>query len=222
MMSIDKINEASLIDCVVVVRSKLRSVGGRISYIEGDVFEVMFEVEENIPIPLGNSVGITIYSAEGLIVFDTYPIASYLQRILCILPPDLQKKLLNRRKDIRIPVRYLNSCLESLLPQASSSPYVFEQGLHCDIKNISLGGLLFSIESPIPIQEKDVVRVNLDGKFKLNAIIRHHQKLDTEYRYGAEFMEMSKEDKHTLKSLIINQQATHRPMQIGIEHYLND
>lgn len=222
MMSIDKINEASLIDCVVVVRSKLRSVGGRVSYIEGDVFEVMFEVEENIPFPLGNSVGITIYSAEGLIVFDTYPIASYLQRILCILPPNLQKKMLNRRKDVRIPVRHLNSCLESLLPQASSSPIVFEPGLQCDIKNISLGGLLFSIESPIPIQEKDIVRVNLDGKFRLNAIIRHHQNLDTEYRYGAEFVEMSKGDKHTLKSLIINQQATHRPMQIGIAHYLND
>ncbi|MCM3782553.1 PilZ domain-containing protein [Neobacillus mesonae] len=222
MTNMNQICESALIDCVAIVKTPQRSLSGRTSLIEGDVFEVMFETEADIPIPLGVSIGITIYSSEGLIVFDTYPVASYLQRILCILPPNFQKRILNRRKDVRVPVRHLPSYLESLQLQASMNPYVFENGLPCDVKNISLGGLMFAIESPLPIQVKDIVCLNLGEKIRLSAIIRHHQDFELEYRYGAEFTDMSEQHIHTLKSIIINQQAANRPMQIGIQHYLNE
>ncbi|MFD1134752.1 hypothetical protein [Paenibacillus urinalis] len=217
-MIVDKISEFVLLESLVMIRARDNTFGGRISYIDGDVFEIA--LNENLTISLGESVGITIY-AEGLIAFDTYPIGFYRKHLLCILPPPIQRRIFQRRKDVLLPVHDLTCTIEASDKESVIRTYD-EAQLLCEIKNLSMSEILFSSIIPLDLNSKDTIFLHIGDDLRLEAIIKHIKLSGAKPLYLAELQEITKPQRQVLKSLIINQLAIHRNAQIESELVMVD
>ncbi|MFD2700716.1 hypothetical protein ACFSVM_09550 [Paenibacillus shunpengii] len=213
-MLIDKISEFVLLESMVMIRTRDHTFGGRITYIDGDVFEIA--LNENKRISLGESIGITIY-AEGLITFDTYPIGLYRKHILCILPPPVQKRFFQRRKEVLLPVHQLTCIIERELKSADAGSLSNETDSIGEVKNLSMNEILFAAGSVLGLQRNDRVTLHLGEDLQLQAVVQHIKHSGEQPLYLAELQEVTKSAKQTLKSLMIGQLAIHRNAQIESE-----
>lgn len=161
-MNVTQISETALINCITILHTKKQTLGGSISFIEGDVFEVLHG--NPLKLALGQELGVTIYSPEGLIVFDTQPIATYEKRVMCVLPPNFQEKIINRRKEIRVPIQNTLCLITGLKSSQGNSPLVeLETPIQCTVENISSNGIRFLMDTPLPLQAQDRVVIEVAG-----------------------------------------------------------
>ncbi|MCM3781865.1 hypothetical protein M3231_02655 [Neobacillus mesonae] len=218
-MIVDKISEFVLLESLVMIRTKDNTLGGRISYIDGEVFEI--ELNDNRPVSLGESIGITIY-AEGLITFDTYPIGFYRKHLLCILPPPIQKRIFQRRKDVLLPVHHLTCIITTTHKHSAVGMDTDEAGILCDIKNLSQQEVLFTSDLPLELSTSDTVIMAMGDDLIFDAVIKHKKLSGGNPLYLAELQGVTKSKKQMLRSLIINQLAIHRNAQIESELVLTE
>ncbi|GAA0849269.1 PilZ domain-containing protein [Paenibacillus glucanolyticus] len=215
-MNIYKITESSLINCIVIIHTNQQTMGGNISYIEGDVFEICFS--NLVKIELRQEIGVTIYSPDGLVVFETYPVASYENRLLCILPSDFQQRIINRRKDVRVPVTDVQCSILNMKTSRLEKALILDQSIPCGIQNVSMNGILFTLKSPLPLLVNDRLSISfLDHTF--DSTIKHIKKSDqaSDVQIGVEFQNLKEHQKQAIRSLIVNQQAANRLQQIEDE-----
>ncbi|MCM3129688.1 hypothetical protein ACFQ3J_07090 [Paenibacillus provencensis] len=213
-MLIDKISEFVLLESMVMIRAQDHTFGGRITYIDGDVFEIA--LNENKNISLGESVGITIY-AEGLITFDTYPIGFYRKHVLCILPPPVQRRFFQRRKEVLLPVQHLTCTIERINKTDEAGSLNEETDSLCEVKNLSMSEILFAAGSVLGLQRNERISLHLGEDLQLEAVIQHIKHSGEQPLYLAELQEVTKSAKQNLKSLMISQLAIHRNEQIRSE-----
>lgn len=203
-MIIKKVNESSLLERISVINSNSKTLGGYITFVEGDVLEVTFSA--GITLALGERVNVTIYSSEGLIAFESNLIATYFRSILCLIPVEIQKTILNRKKEIRLPMKELTCDLISIQHPFSRDNSVFDPHISCNVEYLSLTSITFLIEIMIPIHANDKIRLAL-ANMEVDTSVKYVKGKDGATLIAAEFVEPDKKVIHFIRTMIVKQQA---------------
>lgn len=185
-------SDSSLVGCYAVVESNTDIATGKISYVEGEIFEVEFPQYKNFQ--SGDSIKVVIYSTEGTQRFTTTLVAKDTGSVILLTPPSILAAFIKKRKHPRVDIE-----VKGLI--YTSDP------LEIYINNMGLGGIGF-FAPDMEIREEEIVfaKIKFEVPFFCAMKILHKKQTEQRLYYGAKFHELKKEQINSLRAFILKQQ----------------
>ncbi len=184
---------------------------GVVSYIEGDILEI--ELPQSKVYKPGDPVKLTVYSANGFLILPSSVIAKD-HGVLIVLNPPENQRLSTRRQFPRIDVSDTGR-LRSLRWSADGEDKLGEP-TSIDVRNVSLGGIGFTLPSDLGMRAMMIADVELDINGGVPCRIEIARKQTTEEGetyFGARFLDIESDHLNALRGYILRMQIKHRAKQ---------
>jgi c-di-GMP-binding flagellar brake protein YcgR len=209
------ISDSSLVGSHAVIEGKNYIAMGKVSFIEGEIFEVEFPQYKNF-YP-GDAVKIIIYSSGSRLRFETAVIAQDTGTIIMLTPHKMLEKFLQRREHPRISVDIpglIYSVTDVSLNQTDNLP----DPCKIAIDNISLNGIGFSAEG-LEFKEKTIIFTELKFEHPILCPIQiiHKKQIDQGMHFGGKFIDLKQVQLNSIRALILKHQ-----IEIYCEHKKNE
>src|SRR5665647_1271585 len=181
-------NMSILVHCRTVVEKKDYVSTGVLAYAEGDMVEV--EIGDYQLFDLGDIVKLTIYTPEGIFMFNTTVIAKDAGFLILINPQENRRKFSEKRKEMRMEVER-QGALYGHCPPGSLEKKIFAQAIVIAVNNISQTGIGFIMQSNFKLSLGERIEIEIDIGVKLicMAEVKRLDESDTGALYGAEIIE---------------------------------
>jgi len=199
------------VGCRVSIEKDAYISTGIVSYIEGDIIEIELP-QFNVYKP-GDPVKLTVYSSNGFLILASSVIAKDIGMLMVLNPPENQR-LSTRRQFPRIDVTDTGSL--RALRWASGGADKLGEPTVVDIRNVSLGGVGFTIETdpgirPLMIAE---LELHINGGMPCTIEVSRKQTTEEGLTYvGARFASIEPDDLNALRGYILRQQIKQRAKQ---------
>lgn len=185
---------------------------GVISYIEGDIIEI--ELPQARLYKPGDPVKLTVYSANGFLNLISSVLAHDSGVIMVFNPPENQR-LSTRRLYPRIEVRDTGRILA--LRTAENGPNVTNEPMGFELRNISLGGVGFSMRQKDPgFRMTMIADIEIDFQGFLPCTVeisRFHLLEDGALYVGARLLAIAPERLNILRGYVLRMQIQQRAKQ---------
>ncbi|CAM3458251.1 PilZ domain-containing protein [Marinicrinis lubricantis] len=198
-----------LLDSRTVLETKDFVTSGMLTYAEGDIVEI--ELSDSNKFELGQPVKLSIYSLGGIYTFTSSVVAIDIDVIVALIPPETQKKFLNRREHPRVKVKEqgLIKAHDKREPKTELEP------LNIDIQDISLGGVGFMLPASEPgLSGKRLqleLTTGLEVQFEVE-VVRHTAK-DGGMFYGCKICSFPQDKITSFQAFILTRQIHIRSEQ---------
>ncbi|WP_309122090.1 PilZ domain-containing protein [Paenibacillus sp.] len=184
---------------------------GVVSYIEGDILEI--EMPQSKMYKPGDPVKLTVYSSNGFLILPSSVLAKDTGILMVLNPPENQL-LSTRRQFPRIEVS--DSGRMRSLRWSNGGENKLDASTAIDIRNVSLGGIGFTLDVDPGTRAMMVADVELDINGGVPCKIEISRKQTTEdgsTYIGARFLEIEPEHLNALRGYILRTQIKHRAKQ---------
>ncbi|WP_230633011.1 flagellar brake protein [Paenibacillus athensensis] len=197
---------AVLIDSKTVLEKKDFVATGILTYALGDIIEV--ELPQYNVFHLGDKVKLTVYTKSGLFVFESTIVAKDNGALIVINPPENRKKFTEKRDFPRIDITQ-GGVLHTLHDTIRSRRQRLEKPMGISIKNISMSGIGFTLDSNLLIENQTRLEVELNLGFSMPCIaeVVRKETLDSGLYYGAKYIEVPREKTNALRAFILKSQV---------------
>ncbi|KRE49531.1 flagellar brake protein [Paenibacillus sp. Soil522] len=200
------LNEDSLVGCFVTLEGTKNLHSGKVSFAEGEVFEIEFPQSKYFA--PGDVVKVTIYTPEGMFFFDTSVIAQGFKELFLLFPSDIYSQFLKRRKFPRLKVTISGTI--HLINDDGNSDQKSQQELPVEIHDISQGGIGFSSNLPIPTNSLLSIIIQLDTPISCILEVVHKREHKDSKFFGCDFKDLSPNQMIALRSWILRKQIEMR------------
>jgi c-di-GMP-binding flagellar brake protein YcgR len=202
-------NMSILVHCRTVVEKKDYVSTGVLTYAEGDMVEI--EIGDYQQFELGNIVKLTIYTPEGIFMFNTTVIAKDEGFLILINPPENRRKFSEKRKEMRVEVER-EGAFYGHWPLGSEEKKVFTQAIVIAVSNISQTGIGFIMQSNLKLSLGEQIDIAVDIGVKLicKAEVKRMDEVEKGSLYGAEIIEITVEHSKALRAFVLKSQVLHR------------
>ncbi|WP_409343705.1 flagellar brake protein [Paenibacillus sp. MBLB4367] len=179
---------------------------GVLAVVEGDMVEI--EIGDYKQFELGDAVKLTIYSPEGIFMFQSTIIAKDNGSLIVINPPENQRKFSEKREHFRVDVKMKGSILSIESANDSRSPEATD-AIPLTVVNISVSGIGFTVGSECRLTERTIVRLELEmGTIvSCTAEIVRRETSELGCYYGAQFVDFPQERLNALRAFILKTQV---------------
>lgn len=183
---------------------------GTVSYIEGDLIEIELPHSKNY-VP-GESVKLTVYSVNGFLTLFTSVIARDIGYLVVLNPPENQR-LAQRRHFPRVDIARTGT-LDSLR-WSSDGENKLGEPIPFELKNLSLGGLGFTLGADPGLRAMMIADATLDILGGLSCVIEVSRKSvsEEEIYIGARILNLEPESATMLRGYILRRQVELRAKQ---------
>jgi len=181
---------------------------GVVSYIEGDILEI--ELPQSKVYKPGDPVKLTVYSTNGFLILPSSVIAKDHGMLMVLNPPENQR-LSTRRQFPRIEVA--DSGRLRSMRWSIGGENKLDEPTAFDLRNISLGGVGFTLDTDPGLRAMMIADVELDINGGVPCRIEISRKQTTEEGatyIGAKFLEIDPEHLNALRGYILRTQIKHR------------
>ncbi|WP_201305400.1 PilZ domain-containing protein [Paenibacillus puerhi] len=178
---------------------------GILTYAEGDILEI--EISDYKAFDLGDSVKMTVYSPGGVYTFQSTVVAKDHGALMVINPPQNQKRFAEKRENPRVEVEQSGQLLA--IAYESGGEEELPATVPLDIRNVSVSGVGFILQSDLSLAKHMTAEVKLDLGFEMACrleIIRSEPG-DAGTYYGARYVEMPFEKANTLRAFVLKKQV---------------
>jgi hypothetical protein len=195
-----------LVHSRAVLEKKDNVSTGILTYAEGDMMEV--EMGDYQIFELGDLVKITIYTPAGIFMFHTTIIAKDNGSLIVIHPPENRKKFSEKRMHTRIDLKH-KGLVSGIWAEGSAVKQIFSQSLEVAVNNISQSGIGFTIDGNLKLKQGEHIEIHLDLGVKLSckAQIMRIEDPESVLYYGAELIDMPKDQMSALRAFILKSQV---------------
>lgn len=200
------LNENSLLGSFVTLEGTKNLDSGKISFVEGELFEIEFpQFKCYAP---GDVVKVTIYTHEGMVFFDTTVIAQGSKEIILLLPSDIYSQILKKRQFPRLEISIPGTIY--LISDDGDDDQNSQLELPVEIHDISQGGIGFS--SVLPILTKSLISIIIQLETPLSCTLEviHTREYKDNRFYGCNFKDLSPNKMNALRAWILRKQIEMR------------
>jgi c-di-GMP-binding flagellar brake protein YcgR len=194
-----------LLNSRTVVEKKEFVSTGILTYAEGDIVEI--EMSEYKAFDLGDVVKLTVYSPGGIYTFQSTVVAKDDGALMVINPPHNQKRFAEKRENPRVSVSHNGQLLA--VHHGNGQEEELPEELLLDIRNVSVSGLGFYLQSEVKLDTSMTAEVKLDFGFEVDCkleIIRSEPG-ETGVYYGARYVDMPFEKANALRAFVLKKQV---------------
>ncbi|MEK8133100.1 PilZ domain-containing protein [Paenibacillus filicis] len=194
-----------LLNSRTVVEKKEFVSTGILTYAEGDIVEI--EMSDYKAFDLGDVVKLTVYSPGGVYTFHSTVVAKDHGALMVINPPQNQKRFAEKRENPRVAVEHNGQLLA--IRHEDGKEQELEEELSLDIRNVSVSGVGFILQSNLKLDTMTTAEVKLDLGFEVSCqlqIIRSEPGESGVY-YGARYMDMPFEKANSLRAFVLKKQV---------------
>lgn len=199
-------NENSLVGSYVTLEGTMNLHSGKISYVEGELFEIEFPQSDYYT--SGDVVKVTIYTPEGMIFFDTSIIAQRPEGVILLFPSDIYSKILKRRQFPRVEISI--SGVIYIINDDGDGDQKNQLELPVEIHDISQGGIGFSSVLPIAKESLLSIIIHLETHLSCTLEIIHKRVYKDSSFYGCNFKDLSPDKMIALRAWILQKQIEAR------------
>jgi c-di-GMP-binding flagellar brake protein YcgR len=219
MNTVTPYSESALVGRNATVETDHVHSTGPISYIEGDIFEV--ELSKYDMYHPGDTAKIVIYAPGGILQFYTTIIGRDHGAIMLFIPFQIQQLLIRQRKYSRVEVD-CEAAIDSITHPLHQEQ-TFDPPMNTAIKNVSLGGIGFHVNTPIDLKSLVHVELKLDTTYRFALEIIHCNELNGEFYSGGKFKHFPPEKLNSFHAFILKKQIEQRfeSKKIEFEKQLN-
>lgn len=200
-------NDASiLMDCETVLEKKDYVATGILTYVLGDIIEI--EIPQYSVFHLGDKVKATVYTNNGIFVFESTVVAKDTGSLIIINPPENKRKFTEKREYARVDTNS-KGFLYELNDVTMKRKQAFVKPIDFAINNISLSGIGMTFSYDLSINTKSRLQVELDLGFRIPCVteVIRKQYVESGYYYGVQFTQLSKEHTNSLRAFILRNQV---------------
>jgi c-di-GMP-binding flagellar brake protein YcgR len=194
-----------LVHSRTVVEKKDFVSTGIMTFAEGDMLEV--EISDYSRFDLGESVKLTVYTPVGIFVINSTIIGKDIGSLLIINPPENQRRFAEKREFPRVDVDR-SGTMASMALSGRDKRHVFDEPVPFQLKNISLGGIGFSIASDIQLDNSAEIEMELDIGLIIPCvaeIVRRERENELVY-YGARYVKVAEDKLNSIRAFILREQ----------------
>jgi hypothetical protein len=197
-------SDSSFIGSHAVIESNKCIAMGKVSYVEGEIFEVEFPQYRNFD--PGDPVRAIIYSSEGMLRFETAVIAQDTGSVILLTPPKMLALFLKKRKHPRLNVD-VAGLIYSYTDAAMSKTHKFPEHKKISIDNISLGGIgFFAYDMEVGERTVFFTELKFDNPYLCNIEVIHKKQTDQGFYYGGKFANLKNEELNSVRAFILKHQ----------------
>jgi hypothetical protein len=214
---LSNLNNIGWIGSLAAVHTKSLTITGNITLMDGELLEIEFTADPLFD--LKTEVGCTIYSPDGIMAFETFVFAKMNCRLFLIVPEHIQKKLLHRRKEWRIPLTGTFGALTAYRMKKANKTVHCSEPVPLQILDISSTGAKIGFAENLPIEVDDWLDTYLDLGSPITARIevKHIQQQSSGIHLGGAFVDLEAAARSGIRAFILEQQAKMRPLLISEE-----
>lgn len=195
-----------LVHCRTVVEKKDFVSTGIMTFAEGDMLEV--EISDFSRFELGESVKLTVYTPAGIFVIPSTIVGKDLGSLLIINPPENQRKFAEKREFPRIDVD--RSGIVASMAAGMGGRRVFEKPVPFQLKNISMGGIGFTLPSILRMDASTELEMELDLGTIIPCVaeIVRSEPEDGAIYYGARYTNVADDKLNSIRAFILREQIS--------------
>lgn len=196
-----------LMHCRTVVEKKDFVSTGILAYAEGDMLEV--EISDYNRFELGENVKLTVYTPAGIYIIPSTIVGRDTGSLMVINPPDNQRRFAEKRAFPRVEVDR-EGFVASMTNVGQGKRQVFEKPMPLRLRNISLGGIGFSLPQDVALDASTEVEMELDiGTLVpcVAEIVRTQRDSEGVY-YGARYTRVDDDKLNSIRAFILREQIS--------------
>jgi c-di-GMP-binding flagellar brake protein YcgR len=197
---------AILIDSKAVVEKKEYVATGVLTYALGDIAEI--EIPQYSVFNLGDKLKVTVYTRNGIFVFESTVVAKDTGSLIIINPPENRRKFTEKREHARVDVKH-KGFLHELNDVMKKRKQTFSDPVDFTVNNISMSGVGFTLSYDLGLTTKSHLQVELDLGFRLpllTEVIRKEKNSEGNY-YGVKYIDLPKDNANALRGFILRNQV---------------
>ncbi|MGZ0052125.1 PilZ domain-containing protein [Brevibacillus gelatini] len=205
-------------ESIIQIRKGNRVVEGQVTYGEGDLIEAVFP--QQLEVTVGDQIPcLLIGDFETISNFEAVVVAKDKNRLFLFHSPTISEFREQRRRyprfdmDVKGWVQYPTQEPDSLFSVYSQMAYLV---------NMSIGGLAFRVDKPVPVDQGIVFSFELYGRNRPDGVVKTelnviHERIEgPHYFYGCTIQSISARHFHNLRKYILHRQIEER-RQVVIE-----
>lgn len=205
-------------ESIIQIRKGNQVVEGQVTYGEGDLIEAVFP--QQLEVTVGDQIPcLLIGDFETISNFEAVVVAKDKNRLFLFHSPTISEFREQRRRyprfdmDVKGWVQYPTQEPDSLFSVYSQMAYLV---------NMSIGGLAFRVDKPVPVDKGIVFSFELYGRNRPDGVVKTelnviHERIEgPHYFYGCTIQSISARHFHNLRKYILHRQIEER-RQVVIE-----